>query len=165
MDKERQKRKMFHILDEEIQRYNNTLAKVRNDLSVPTAPAMPVVRLSGGNGSAGGAQQKRGQPQGAQAETQKGSPKGTQSGTQHQENLAPAGFVSEEFWALVHTSIAIDTALKIPAPRQALDKEWSKLEKRKAWLLDSVREYDDVESEARKNKRNVHRWPGDATLP
>ena len=73
--------------------------------------------------------------------------------------------MSEEYWALVHTPIAIDKALKIPAARAALEKEWKKLEGRTAWLLNTVREYDDVESEARKQNRNVHFWPGYATLP
>ena len=64
--------------------------------------------------------------------------------------------MSEEFWALVHTPIAIDKALQIPAAREALEKEWKKLEGRKPWLLNSVREYDEVESEARKENRSVH---------
>ena len=53
-EKERVKRKIFHIPDEEIQRYNNLLAKVRNDLSAPAAPVMPVFKSSK-NKSAGGA--------------------------------------------------------------------------------------------------------------
>ena len=73
--------------------------------------------------------------------------------------------MSEEFWALVHTPISIDKALQIPAARQALEKEWKKLEGRKTWLLNSVREYDDAESEARAENRSVHFWPGNATLP
>ena len=56
----------------------------------------------------------------------------------------------------MHTPISIDKALQIPAARQAVEKEWNKLEGRKAWLLDTVREYDDVESEARAQNRNVH---------
>ena len=93
------------------------------------------------------------------------SQKRNQNGTVHQENLAPAGYVSEEFWALVHTPIAIDKALQIPAAREALEKEWKKLEGRKAWLLNTVREYDEVESEARKGNRSVHILPSHATLP
>ena len=46
--------------------------------------------------------------------------------TIHQENLAPAGYVSEEFWALVHAPISIDKALQTPAARQTLEKGMEK---------------------------------------
>ena len=119
---------------------------MRNDLSAPAAPAMTVFRKAE-NKSAGGAKLT-----GILADSKKEN----QKGTVHQENLAPAGYVSEELWALVHTPIAIDKALQIPAAREAWEKEWKKLEGRKAWLLNSVREYDEVESEARKENRSVH---------
>ena len=119
---------------------------------------MPVFKIGSKrkNKNAGGAKQA-----GILADSKKQK----QNSTVHQENLAPAGYVSEEFWALVHTPIAIDKALQIPAAGEALEKEWKKLEGRKAWLLNSVREYDEVESEARKENRSVHFWPSHATLP
>ena len=46
--------------------------------------------------------------------------------------------------AFVRTPISIQEAKRILAGRAALEKEWVKLEIKKVWLLDTVREYEDV---------------------
>ena len=43
-----------------------------------------------------------------------------------------------------------------PAALAALDKEWTKLEKQNAWLLDKVREWKSVSAEAKANNKTVH---------
>ncbi len=42
---------------------------------------------------------------------------------QHQEHIALAGFVSSEWYALVHTPVPIPKALKIPKAKEAIEKE------------------------------------------
>ena len=48
-----------------------------------------------------------------------GEPRGT-----HQENEKPAGFVSEHYFALIHKSIPIQEAKRIPAAKEAIDSEY-----------------------------------------
>ena len=63
---QRAKGGIYFVPDEEIQKYNNLLAKVRNELSVPAAPAMPVVKqLCNNEGNAGGANRKQGSLRGS----------------------------------------------------------------------------------------------------
>ena len=48
---------------------------------------------------------------------QQNKPRVTDGG--HQENIAPAGFASDAWFATVHTPISIQEALKIPEAREA----------------------------------------------
>ena len=59
-------------------------------------------------------------------------------GTSHVERSAPRGYASEEWFACVHTPLSIPKALKIPAAREALEKEWKKLETKVAWDVSKV---------------------------
>ena len=56
--------------------------------------------------------------------------------------------------AMVHTPVK-DWRNKEGA-RKAVDKEWDKLDGKKAWLLDTVREYEDVAKEAARTGKTVH---------
>ena len=57
---------------------------------------------------------------------------------------------------MVHEPLAVKDAIKIPEAKVALDKEWSKLHEQKVWLLDTVREYQDVKHLAIREKRVVN---------
>ena len=59
-------------------------------------------------------------------------------GTSHAERCAPRGYASEEWFACVHTPLAIPKDLKRPAARKALEKEWKKLETKVAWDVSKV---------------------------
>ena len=50
---------------------------------------------------------------------------------------------------LVHKFISMPQAMKIPAAKAAVDKEWEKLEKISAWNLTKVRSKKEVMDEAR----------------
>jgi len=52
--------------------------------------------------------------------------------------------------------ISLKEAATIPAAKAALDKEWDKLEKQQAWLINEVREQKDVETEAKAKNEVVH---------
>ena len=69
---------------------------------------------------------------------------------QHQDHFASVGFCSSEWFALVHTPVPMSKAMKIPKAREAVDKEWHKLEVlQKAWDVSKVRERADVIREAK----------------
>jgi hypothetical protein len=46
--------------------------------------------------------------------------------------------------------------MKIPAGKAALEKEWVKLESKKAWDLEHPREYDEVCADASRARKTVH---------
>ena len=46
--------------------------------------------------------------------------------------------------------------MRIPKAREAVDKEWNKLEGKRAWLLETVREYSEVADEAKRKGETVH---------
>ena len=46
---------------------------------------------------------------------------------QHHENISVAGYVSHEWFAMVHKPIPIPEAIRIPRARQALQEGWDKL--------------------------------------
>ena len=74
----------------------------------------------------------------------------------HQDNIAPTGFVSENYMSLVHTQILIGKVRQIPGGAAALEKEWKKLEDKSTWLLHTVRPRAEVIEEARINGLEVH---------
>ena len=47
-------------------------------------------------------------------------------------------------------------AMKIPAAKAAVDKEWEKMEKISAWILTKVRSKKDVIDEARTSGATIH---------
>ena len=57
---------------------------------------------------------------------------------------------------LVHKFIPMPQAMKIPAAKAAVDKEWEKLEKISAWNLAKVRSKKEVIDEARTSGATVH---------
>lgn len=59
----------------------------------------------------------------------------------HQDNAALAGFVSDEWLALVHTPVNIPDTMCMPAAKAAMDQEWNKLWGKCIWKVDSVREH------------------------
>ena len=64
--------------------------------------------------------------------------------------------VKQHHYNLVHQFIPIPQAMKIPAAKAAVDKEWEKLEKIPAWDLTKVRSKKEVIDEARTKSAKVH---------
>ena len=75
---------------------------------------------------------------------------------EHQPDASAAGYVSADWFALVHTPVSIPSAMKIPAAKEAIDKEWQKLIDLRAWTTETVREKREVMEEARQQKKKVH---------
>ena len=63
--------------------------------------------------------------------------------------LQEKGYNSLQHYNLVHKFIPMPQAMKIPAPKAAVDKEWEKLEKIPAWDMTKVRNESEVIDEAR----------------
>ena len=74
----------------------------------------------------------------------------------HQDHIAGKGENSLQHFILVHKCIPMPQAMKIPAAKAAVDKEWEKLEKIPAWNLTKVRIKKMVIEEARTSGATVH---------
>ena len=74
----------------------------------------------------------------------------------HQDHIAGKGENSLQLYNLVHKFIPMPQAMKIPAAKAAVDKEWEKLEKISAWNLTKVRSKKEVIAEARTTDAKVH---------
>ena len=74
----------------------------------------------------------------------------------HHDHIAGKGENSLQHYNLVHKFISVPQAMKIPAAKAAVDKEWEKLEKISAWNLTKVRSKKEVIDEARTSGATVH---------
>ena len=74
----------------------------------------------------------------------------------HEDHIAGKGHNSMSHDNLVHKSIPMLQATKIPEAEAAVDKEWKKLETIPAWQLDKVKSKNEVILEAQRDKKKVH---------
>ena len=74
----------------------------------------------------------------------------------HEDHIAGRRNNSLQHKNLVHKFIPMPQAMKIPAAKAAVDKEWEKLEKIPAWDLTKVRSKKEVIDEARTKGAKVH---------
>ena len=73
-----------------------------------------------------------------------------------EDHIAGKGENSLQHYNLVRKCIPMPQAMKIPAAKAAVDKEWEKLEKISAWNLTKVKSKKQVIDEARKKGAKVH---------
>ena len=74
----------------------------------------------------------------------------------HEDHIAEKGNNSLQHENLVHKFIPMSQAMQIPAAKEAVDKEWEKLENISAWNLTKVRSTKEVIDEARTSDATVH---------
>ena len=74
----------------------------------------------------------------------------------HEDHIAGKGGNSLQRYKLVHKFIPMPQAMKIPAAKAPVDKEWEKLEKISAWNLTKVRSKKEVIDDARTSGAKVH---------
>ena len=67
----------------------------------------------------------------------------------HEDHIAGKGDNSLQHYNMVHKIIPMPQAMKIPAPKTVVDKEWEKLDKIPAWDITKVRNKSEVIDEAR----------------
>ena len=76
--------------------------------------------------------------------------------TSHQDHIAAKGMNSMIHYSVVHKFIPMPQALKIPDAKAAVEKEWVKLEKIRAWQLTNVRDKKEVIEKASNKGKQVH---------
>ena len=81
---------------------------------------------------------------------------GNSEPSNHEDHIAGKGENSLQHYNLVHKFIPMPQAVKIPAAKAAVDKEWEKLEKISAWNLTKVKSKKSVIDEARASGATVH---------
>ena len=81
---------------------------------------------------------------------------GNSEPSNNEDHIAGKGENSLQHYNLVHKFIPMPQAMKIPAAKAAVDKEWEKLEKISAWNLTKVRSKKEVIDEARMSGATVH---------
>ena len=74
----------------------------------------------------------------------------------HEDHIAEKWSNSLQHYNLVHKFIPMPQAMKIPAAKAAVDKEWEKLEKIPAWDLTKVKSKKSVIFESRTKGAKVH---------
>ena len=74
----------------------------------------------------------------------------------HEDHIAGRGDNSLQHHNLVHKLILMPAAMKIPAAKAAVDKEWEKLQKIPAWDITKVRNKSEVIHDGRSKGRKVH---------
>ena len=74
----------------------------------------------------------------------------------HEDPITGKGDNSLQHYNLVHKFTPLPQAMKIPAAKAAVDKEWEKLEKILAWNLTKVRNKKEVIDEVRTKGAKVH---------
>jgi len=135
--------------------YKKLLSEARAKFSLPKSPAMPCfVRREASLEAITASQAKEEDNFGHLMASTKDVP----GPRPHDQHVAPTGASSEEWFGLVHTPIDIPKALKIPEGREALEKEWAKLEnpKRPAWDVSRVRPKAEVIAESERTGKPVH---------
>ena len=74
----------------------------------------------------------------------------------HEDHIEGKGNNSLQYYNVLHKFIPVPQAIKIPAAKAAVDKEWRKLEKISAWNLTKVKSKKQVIDEARTSGAKVH---------
>ena len=87
-----------HVPENQVDDYIKIMARLKHKLMAPDAPAMPLLALNAATGL--------GRP--------------CAGGREHQDNIGMAGYVSDEWFALIHTPVPMAKALKIPDAKKAV---------------------------------------------
>ena len=135
--------------------FKETIKNARKKLETSKAPAMPCkIMKNCGCGGSNKIQTKLACILEASESTRMRM--GNSIPTHHEDRIAGKGYSSLQHYNLVHEFIPMPQAMKIPAAKAAVDKEWEKLEKISAWNLTKVKSKKQVIDEARTSGAAVH---------
>ena len=145
----------IYFIDPEDKEYKETIKNARKKLETSVAPAMPckIMKNCGSDGS-DKIQTKLACILEANESTRMRM--GNSEPHNHEDHIAGKGENSLQHYNLVHKFIPMPQAMKIPAAKAAVDKEWEKLEKISAWNLTKVKSKKQVIDEARTSGATVH---------
>ena len=142
--------------DPEDTEFKETIKNARKKLETSVAPAMPCKTMKKNCRSDGSNKIKTKLACILEADEFTRVRMGNSIPHHHQDHIAGKGENSLQHNNLVHKLIPMPQAVKIPAAKAAVDKEWEKLEKISAWKLTKVRSKKEVIDEARRSGAAVH---------
>ena len=128
----------IYFVDPEDKEFTETIKNARKKLETPVAPAMPckIVKNCGSDASN---KIKTRLACILEADESTTMRMGNSMPHYHQDHIAGKGENSLQHYNLVHKFIPMPQAMKIPAAKAAVDKEWEKLEKISVRDLTKVR--------------------------
>ena len=145
----------IYFIDPEDTEFKETIKNARKKLETSVAPAMPCKTMKN-CGSDGSNKIKTKLACMLEADESTRLRMGNSVPNYHEDHIAGNGENSLQHYNLVHKFIPMLQAMKIPAAKAAVDKEWEKLEKISAWNLTKVRSKKEVIDEARTSGATVH---------
>ena len=121
----------IYFIDPEDKEFKETIKNARNKLETSVAPATPfkIMKKNCGNG---GSKKKTRLACILEADESTRLRMGNSVPNHHEDHIAGKGDNSLQHYNLVHKFIPMPQAMKIPAAKAAVDKEWEKLEKTSA---------------------------------
>ena len=149
----------IYFIDPEDKEFKETIKNARRKLETPVAPAMPCKTCKkskhGENRSKTNDYKSKfacilEASESTRMRMEESLPK------YHEDHIAGKCDNSLQHYNLVHKFIPMPQAMKIPAAKAAVDREWEKLEKIPAWDKTKVRNTSEVIDEARKEGRKAH---------
>ena len=145
----------IYFIDPEDTEFRETIKNARKKLETSIAPAMPCkIMKNCGSGASNKIKTKLACILKADESTRMRM--GNSIPHNHEDHIAGKGENSLQHYNLVHKFIPMPQAMKIPAAKAAVDKEWEKLEKISAWNLTQVKSKKQVIDEARTTGTKVH---------
>ena len=145
----------IYFIDPEDKEFKVTIKNARKKLETSVAPAMPC-KIMKNCGSGGSDKNKTKLACILEANESTRMRMGNSEPSNHEDHIAGRGENSLQHYNLVHKFIPMPQAMKIPAAKAAVDKEWEKLEKISAWNLTKVKSKKQVIDEARTSGATVH---------
>ena len=144
------------FIDPEDQEFKEAIKNARKKLETSVALAMPckIMKKNCGSGAPNKIKTKLACILEASESTRLRM--GESLPTHHEDHVAGKGDNSLHNFNLVHKFIPMPQAMKIPAAKATVDKEWEKLEKISAWNLTKVRSKKEVIDETRTKGVKVH---------
>ena len=145
----------IYFIDPEDKEFKETIKNARKKLETSVALAMPC-KITKNCGSGGSDKNKTKLACILEADESTRMRMGNSEPPNHEDHTAGKGENSLQHYNLVHKFIPMPQAMKIPAAKAAVDKEWEKLEKISAWNLTKVKSKKQVIDEARTSGATVH---------
>ena len=144
-----------YFIDPEDKEFKETIKNARKKLETPVAPAMPckIMKKNCGSGASNKIKTRLACILEADESTRLRMEESLPNN--HEDHIAGKGEISLQHYNL-DKSIPMPQAMKIPAAKEAVDKEWEKLEKISAWNLTKVRSKSEVIDEAKTAGATVH---------
>ena len=148
----------IYFIDPEDTEFKETIKNTRKNLETPIAPVMPCKIMKSNENYGSGASNKIKTKLACILEADESTRMrmGNSIPHHHEDHIAGKGENSLQHYNLVHKFIPMLQAMKIPATKAAVDKEWENLVKISAWNLTKVRSKKQVIDEARTSGATVH---------